>query len=133
MRLKFMAAIPALLAVPAVLAQGVCCCLLILTGSFQSLVNYIGFMLFLFSALSVLALLKFRRRADWKRSRWVSLAYPLIPLLYVVMNGWVFVYFAQLRIREAVWSLLTVVSAALVYHFYIRKRTAPASAPHPFP
>ena len=117
----------------AVLAQGVCCCLLILTGSFQSLVNYIGFMLFLFSALSVLALLKFRRRPDWKRSRWVSLAYPLIPVLYVVMNGWVFVYFAQLRIREAVWSLLTVVGAALVYHFYIRKRTAPASAPHPFP
>ena len=117
----------------AVLAQGVCCCLLILTGSFQSLVNYIGFMLFLFSALSVLALLKFRRRAGWKRSRWVDLAYPLIPMLYVVMNAWVFVYFAQLRIREAVWSLLTVVGAALVYHFYIRKRTVVASAPNPFP
>jgi hypothetical protein len=81
----------------------------------------------------VLALLKFRRRAGWKRSRWVDLAYPLIPMLYVVMNAWVFVYFAQLRIREALWSLLTVVGAALVYHFYIRKRTVAASAPHPFP
>jgi APA family basic amino acid/polyamine antiporter len=117
----------------AVLAQGLCCCVLILTGTFESLVYYIGFTLFLFSALSVLALLKFRRRQGWKRSRWVSLAYPLIPLVYVVMNAWVFVYFAQLRSWEALWSLLTVVGGALVYHFYIRRRSAPASAPHPFP
>jgi APA family basic amino acid/polyamine antiporter len=117
----------------AVLAQGVCCCLLILTGTFESLVYYIGFTLFLFSALSVLALLKFRRRPGWKRSRWVNLAYPLIPLVYVVMNGWVFLYFAQLRSWEALWSLLTVVGGALVYHLYIRKRSAPASAPRPFP
>ena len=40
----------------AVLAQGACCCLLILTGTFESLGYYIGFMLFLFTALSVLAL-----------------------------------------------------------------------------
>jgi positive regulator of sigma E activity len=63
----------------------------------------------------------------------VNLAYPLIPLVYVVMNAWVFVYFAQLRSWEALWSLLTVVGGALVYHFYIRKRSAPASAHHPFP
>jgi hypothetical protein len=49
------------------------------------------------------------------------------------MNAWVFVYFAQLRSWEALWSLLTVVGGALVYHFYIRKRSAPASAHHPFP
>ena len=73
----------------AVLAQGICCCVLILTGTFQSLINYIGFTLYLFSSLSVLALFKFRRRPGWKRSRWVSIAYPLIPLAYVSMNAWV--------------------------------------------
>jgi hypothetical protein len=50
-------------------------------------------------------------------------------MVYVLMNAWVFAYFAQLRIREALWSLLTVVGAALVYHFYIRKRPTTASAP----
>jgi APA family basic amino acid/polyamine antiporter len=101
----------------AVLAQGICCALLILTGTFQSLANYIGFTLFLFSALSVLALFKFRRRPDWKRSRWVSLGYPLIPLAYVAMNAWV-VYFSWNR--AALWSLLTIAAGALVYHFYMR-------------
>lgn len=111
----------------AVLAQGACCCVLIVTGTFETLVYYIGFTLFLFSALSVLALFKFRKRPGWKRSRWVNIGYPLIPLVYVSMNAWVFFYFAQLRSWEALWSLLTVLGGALIYHFYIRKRAVPAS------
>src|SRR5262245_48374257 len=107
----------------AVLAQGACCCLLILTGTFESLGYYIGFMLFLFSALSVLALFKFRKRAGWKQSRWVNFGYPFVPLTYVSMNAWVFVYFARLRGWEALWSLLTVAGGALSYHLYFRRRS----------
>jgi APA family basic amino acid/polyamine antiporter len=104
----------------AVIAQGVCCCALILSGTFESLAYYIGFTLFLFSALSVLALIKFRKRPGWKRSRWVSLGYPAIPLLYVGMNAWVFVYFARLRSWEALWSLLTILGGGLIYQLVIR-------------
>ena len=111
----------------AVLAQGVCCCVLIVTGTFESLVYYIGFTLFLFSALSVLAIFKFRKRPGWKRSRWVNFGYPLIPLAYVCMNIWVFIYFAQSKGQEALWSLATIVVGALVYHFYVRKQ-GPQSA-----
>jgi APA family basic amino acid/polyamine antiporter len=106
----------------AVLAQGICCCALILTGTFESLVNYIGFTLFLFSALSVLALFKFRRRPDWRRSRWVDFGYPIIPLLYVAMNVWVFVYFTQDKGQEALWSLATVVAGGVAY--YLSRRGA---------
>jgi len=108
----------------AVLAQGICCVILILTGTFQSLANYIGFTLFLFSALSVLALFKFRRRPGWKRSRWVSIGYPLIPLSYVAMNAWV-VYFSWNR--AAIWSLLTIAAGAIIYHFSIRQPTRSTS------
>jgi APA family basic amino acid/polyamine antiporter len=108
----------------AVLAQGICCVILILTGTFQSLANYIGFTLFLFSALSVLALFKFRRRPGWKRSRWVSIGYPLIPLSYVAMNAWV-VYFSWNR--AAIWSLLTIAAGAIIYHFSIRNQRTVAS------
>lgn len=105
----------------AVLAQGACCVLLIVTGTFESLGYYIGFTLFLFSALSVLALFKFRRRAEWKRSPWVNIGYPLVPLLYVGMNAWVFVYFAQARGNEAIWSLLTVLAGFGAY--FLSRRT----------
>jgi APA family basic amino acid/polyamine antiporter len=110
----------------AVLAQGACSCILILTGTFQSLANYIGFTLFLFSALSVAALFKFRRRRDWKRSRWVSMAYPLLPTIYVAMNLWVFLYFVQLQGREALWSLLTVAAGAVIYQVFLRGRRVQA-------
>jgi APA family basic amino acid/polyamine antiporter len=100
----------------AVLAQGACAIVLILTGTFESLANYIGFTLFLFSALAVAALFKFRGRPGWKRSRWVSLGYPIIPLIYMAMNAWVFVYFARGRGSEAVWSLLTVVGGGVAYY-----------------
>jgi APA family basic amino acid/polyamine antiporter len=106
----------------AVLAQGACCCLLIVTGTFESLGYYIGFMLFLFSALSVLALFRFRKRPGWKRSRWVNCGYPLIPVMYVSMNAWVFVYFARLRGWEALWSLVTVAGGAMSYSLYFRRR-----------
>jgi APA family basic amino acid/polyamine antiporter len=112
----------------AVLAQGACSCLLIVTGTFESLGYYIGFMLFLFTALSVLALFKFRKRPGWKQLRWVNCMYPLIPLTYVLMNAWVFVYFARLRGWEAMWSLLTVVGGALCYQMYFRRRNAAMQA-----
>jgi APA family basic amino acid/polyamine antiporter len=101
----------------AVLAQGICTCILILSGTLQSLISYIGFTLYLFTALSVLALFKFRRRPGWKRSPWVSVAYPLIPLVYVLMNVWV-MYFSWNR--AALWSLVTVLAGAVIYHFYLR-------------
>jgi basic amino acid/polyamine antiporter, APA family len=107
----------------AVLAQGVCCCLLILTGTFEDLVNYIGFTLFLFSALAVLAVFKFRRRPGWKRSRWVNIGYPVIPLVYVLMNAWVFLYFVQARGRIAFWSLATVAAGVVAYHLSRRGRS----------
>ena len=103
-----------------VIAQGLCCCVLIITGTFEDLVYYIGFTLWLFTALSVLALFKFRKREGWKPSRWVSLAYPLIPLFYVGANLLVFVYFVNARRSVAAWSLATVVGGALLYHLYIR-------------
>ena len=106
----------------AVIAQGACGCALIITGTFESLVYYISFLLNLFSALSVLALIKFRKRTGWKPIRLVSLAFPLLPLLYVGVNFVIFSYFIFLRKWEAAWALATIAAGALIYHFYVKKR-----------
>ena len=108
----------------AVIAQGACCCLLIVTGTFESLAYYVSFMLNLFSALSVLALFKFRKRPEWKPSSWVSFGYPLIPLLYVGVNLLIFGYFVANRVEEAMWASLTILAGAIAYHFYIKTHPA---------
>ena len=65
----------------AILAQGAFTIVLILTGTFESLGNYIGFTLWLFSSLAVFAVFQFRNRPGWKRLPAVSFAWPLIPAL----------------------------------------------------
>ena len=65
----------------------------------------------------MLALFKFRKRPDWKRSRWVNIAYPMLPLIYVSMSLWVFVYFVQMRRWEALWSAVTIAAGTLIYQF----------------
>jgi APA family basic amino acid/polyamine antiporter len=108
----------------AVVAQGACCCLLIVTGTFESLAYYIGFMLNLFSALAVLALFKFRKKPDWKQIPWVSFAYPLIPSIYVGVNFLIFTYFVSNQLEQAAWALLTVLAGALVFHFTMSRAGA---------
>ena len=113
----------------AVLYQGICCILLILTGTFESLIYYIGFTLSLFSALSVLALFKFRKRPGWKKLPWVSFGYPLLPILYTIVNLWIFVNFAPVQRWVSFLSLLTVICGALMHRFYRSPKSTHPSGP----
>lgn len=106
----------------AVLAQGLCCCLLILTGAFESLLFYVGFTLWLFTAFAVAGLFRFRRRPGWRPLSWISFGWPALPLLYVAVNLLVFVYFALDRSWEALWSLLTIAGGGLTYHWSVRRK-----------
>jgi APA family basic amino acid/polyamine antiporter len=99
----------------AILAQGAFTIVLILTGTFESLGNYIGFTLWLFSSLSVFAVFQFRSRPGWKRLPAVSFAWPLIPAFYTSANALIFLYFAWGKSWEAMWTLLTIAAGAFAY------------------
>ncbi|MDH3511627.1 MAG: amino acid permease [Gammaproteobacteria bacterium] len=100
----------------AVVMQGICALLLIVLPTFRDLVVYIGFTLYLFTALSVLGLFKLRRRPGWKKFSWLSRSYPLIPLLYVAMSGWVLVFSIKAAPVASGMSLATVIAGALAWH-----------------
>ena len=99
----------------AILAQGAFTIVLILTGTFESLGNYIGFTLWLFSSLAVFAVFQFRNRPGWKRLPAVSFAWPLIPAFYTSVNVLIFLYFAWGKSWEAMWTLLTIAIGAFAY------------------
>ena len=106
----------------AVVIQGVCTVLLIVLPTFRGLIIYIGFTLYLFTALSVLGLFKFRRRPDWKRFSWLDRTYPFVPLLYVGMSGWILVFSIGGAPLASGMALATVASGALLHRFYMSKR-----------
>ncbi|HXV59097.1 MAG TPA: amino acid permease [Vicinamibacteria bacterium] len=102
----------------AVSIQGAVTLALILLPTFRGLALYIGFTLYLFTALSVLALFKFRKRPGWKRFRWLDRTYPLIPLLYVGMSLWVLVFTIRGAPESSLAAIATVVAGALLYQRY---------------
>ena len=99
----------------AVVMQGTCALLLIVLPTFRGLVVYIGFTLYLFSALSVLGLFTLRRRPGWKKFSWLDRSYPLIPLLYVAMSAWVLVFSVKAAPVASSMALATVLSGALAW------------------
>lgn len=105
----------------AVLMQGMCALLLIVLPTFRGLAIYIGFTLYLFTALSVLGLFKLRRRPGWKKTAWLDRTYPLIPLLYVAMSGWVLVFSIRAAPTASSMALATVVVGALAWRLHLRR------------
>jgi len=106
----------------AVLAQGACTCVLIVTGTFAGLVQYIGFSLMFFTMLTVIGLFRLRRRPGWKPLPAANLAFPLIPAVYIAASGWVLVYTVLLKPGESAYGLGTIACGAAIYYAALRRR-----------
>jgi APA family basic amino acid/polyamine antiporter len=111
--------------VAAIMAQGVCTMLMTLTP-FPQLVIYIGFTLNVFAVMSVASLMIFRRRKGWQKLRVVSFAYPLIPVAFLLVGVWMIIRGVQFKPLISLAAAVTLVTGALVYHFRLRIRHAPA-------
>jgi APA family basic amino acid/polyamine antiporter len=106
--------------VTSILYQSAATAAMILTGTFEELIYYIGFALLFFAAMATAGMVRLRHRPDWKRLPSVSCGYPLIPAVFLVTSAWMLAYTVALRPRESFLGLLTVLGGALVYLWKIR-------------
>ncbi len=104
----------------AILCQGVIAVIMTLTP-FRRLIEYIGFTLTLFAVLAVMSLFVFRRRPGWQKLSVVSFAWPLIPVVFIVVGMWTLVVGLRSQPGVSMAALGTVAAGALVYHFRIRQ------------
>jgi APA family basic amino acid/polyamine antiporter len=111
----------------AIVAQGVCTMLMTLTP-FLQLIQYIGITLTFFAAMSVASLFIFRRRPGWQKLRVVSFAYPLFPVLFILVGIWITYQGIVLKPYIALATGLTLATGALVYHLRLRSRTPDSPA-----
>ena len=109
----------------AIASQGVCAMLMTLTP-FAQLFIYIGITLNFFAVMSVASLFIFRRRTGWQKLKVVSFAWPLLPVFFIVVGAWMFLFGLAQQPKVALAAIATVVTGALVYHF--RYRAAHQSA-----
>ncbi|MEJ7606415.1 MAG: hypothetical protein WKF37_09125 [Bryobacteraceae bacterium] len=106
----------------AIVAQGLCACLMTLTP-FPQLFIYIGMTLNFTAALAVASLFVFRRRLDWQRLRVVSFAWPLVPSVFILIGMWITMYGITQETKVTAFALATVLVGAVVYHFRMRTRS----------
>jgi APA family basic amino acid/polyamine antiporter len=106
----------------AILAQGACCCLMILCGTFAGLVQYIGFSLWLFTLMAVVGLLRLRRRPGWKPLPATNFLFPLVPGLYIVTSAWVLLFMIGLRPVQSAYGLATIALGAALHRWVLRRR-----------
>jgi APA family basic amino acid/polyamine antiporter len=109
--------------VQAILWQSLATAVMILTGTFESLLYYIGFALVLFAALAVAGMVRLRKRPAWKRLAAVSWGYPLAPAVFIGASLWMLGYTMALRPKESCLGLLTLGGGALVYRWFFHRGT----------
>jgi basic amino acid/polyamine antiporter, APA family len=107
----------------AIVVQSAWTSVLILTGKFETLIIYSGFVLVLFSALAVASVIALRiRRPELVRPFRVPL-YPITPLLFVGFSAWILTYTLMGQTKTSLLSIVTVV-IGLPFYFYFKSRQA---------
>lgn len=106
----------------AILGQSAATAVMILTGTFEGLIYYIGFALILFAALAAAGMVRLRGRPGWKPSGAVSWAYPLVPAVFILASAWMLCYTLALRPKESLLGLVTIAAGGLLYEWRFRGR-----------
>lgn len=105
-----------------IIAQSMWVTLLIATGTFEQLVVYSGFVLTLFSALAVGAVIILRWRSPDRIRPYRVPLYPLTPLFYITVSVLIVTYTMVERPTESVLAVATVMAGTPLYLFWGRNR-----------
>jgi APA family basic amino acid/polyamine antiporter len=104
----------------AIIWQAAWVSVLIVSSTFEPLIVYSGFVLVIFSALAVTAVLVLRlRRPQLPRPFRVPF-YPWTPLLFIAFSLWILTYTLQSRPAESLLGIATVLLGLPLYFYWRR-------------
>jgi len=101
----------------------------ILTGSFESILVFSGFVLGINTLFAVLGVFVLRYRKIGEDSRYRTFGYPLTPLIYLAITLWTLVYILMNRPLEGLVGLGLLGAGTVVY--FISRRFLPAEQVSP--
>lgn len=104
------------LPVRATLLQSLLTVVFIVSGTFERVLTYAGFVLNLFTFLTVLGLIVLRFRQPALPRPYRTWGYPVTPLLFLLLNGWTLVFLLRDKPTESLLGLGTVLAGLVVYY-----------------
>jgi APA family basic amino acid/polyamine antiporter len=108
--------------VRALIVQGIWAGVLALSGSYDTLTDYVIFVNWIFFGLVIVSIFVIRRRVPQAEGAYRARGYPIVPLLFLLTTAWLLV---STLITAPVRSLIGLALVALgipVYHFMSRAR-----------
>ncbi|MFN0051426.1 MAG: APC family permease [Planctomycetales bacterium] len=111
----------------AILLQAFLAITLLVTASFSQLLTYVSVTLSLFAALTVAGAMLLRYREPELPRPYRTWGYPLTPLVFLVLEGWMIVFAIQKEPFASFWSFCTI-SAGLLGYLLVRLLTTSSGA-----
>jgi APA family basic amino acid/polyamine antiporter len=100
----------------ATLAQTAVVILMLATGTFDQVINYVQFTITLCSALAVLGVFVLRRREPDLPRPVRAWGYPFTPIIFLAVNGWMMWHVLIKRPLESLAGLGTLLAGLVVFH-----------------
>jgi len=92
---------------------------LIVSSTFDKVLVYAGFIMNLFTLLSVIGLFILRLKHPEIKSKYRVTGYPVTPLIFIILSLWTLAYLLLERPLESILGLLTVGAGLII--FYLNK------------
>jgi APA family basic amino acid/polyamine antiporter len=107
----------------AVLAQGIwACALVLILQSFDKLTDYVVFGSFIFYGLVTASIFVFRRRMPHAERPYKAWGYPVVPILFLLVTGFLLVNTFWAAPTEALFGLLLIGLGFPAYYLFFRGR-----------
>ena len=112
----------------ALLLQAIWASLLAISGTFDQLSDYVIFASWIFYGLVTSSVFVLRRKMPDAPRPYRTLAYPIVPLVFVLVAVWLVINTLVNRPVESVAGLVLIALGLPIYFYYRRTRFDPASA-----
>ncbi|HVF57195.1 MAG TPA: amino acid permease [Pyrinomonadaceae bacterium] len=106
----------------ALIVQGVWACILALSGSFDTLTDYVIFGSWIFYGLVTASIFLFRRRMPDAHRPYRAWGYPVVPVLFLLVTGFLLVNTLLTTPTQALIGLALIALGLPVYYFFFRHR-----------
>ncbi len=110
--------------VVALVAQGFWACLLALSGSFDTLTDYVIFGSWIFYALATSSVFVFRQKFPDAVRPYRAFGYPVVPILFLLVAGWLLVNTMITAPTQAFTGIFLILIGLPVY-YYLTSRNKP--------
>ncbi|MEZ5306783.1 MAG: amino acid permease [Pyrinomonadaceae bacterium] len=110
--------------VGALVFQGIWAAILALSGSFDTLTDYVIFGSWIFYALVTTSIFVFRKRYPDLERPYKAWGYPVVPILFVLVAGWLLINTLITSPKNSIVGLVLIALGLPVYYYLTRNGSA---------